>query len=288
MKSQQAIGWEHIMKTEVGFRLAGGPQPLILLPVSVNGSQEREFILDTGAGTTLLTTELAALSGIRPTATKEGIGAGGKIVIQMGQADSVRVGQVTKRETAVAITDGVLKIGAVIGAQVHGTLGHSFFGDLRMTLDYHRCRLHLDGDPHLPDPGGIPFRLAHPEKPLVLVDTVVNGKGPYPFAVDTGASTSVIASDLARAAGILGRAAPAMTGGGGAVSASVGTIQSVAIGDATRENLPVLIAGFLTLISQATGARMDGIVGYNFLRKFQVVIDYPNSRLTFLPAAGSG
>jgi predicted aspartyl protease len=256
---------------------------LILVPASVNGSPEREFILDTGASTTLLTTELAALSGVRPTGTREGMGAAGKVVIQTGQAGSVRVGQVTTRDTAVAITDGVLKIGAVIGAPVHGTLGHSFFGRFRMTLDYRRHRLQLESDPRPPDPAGVPFRLAHPGKPLVLVDAVVNGSGPYPFAVDTGASTSVISSSLSRIADIQGRAAPPMTGGGGAVPASVGAIRSFAIGTAARENLPVMIADFLSMLSQATGARIEGIVGHNFLREYRVVIDYPNSCLTLSP-----
>ena len=44
--------------TKVKFRLAGGVQPLILLPVEVNGEGPFEFILDTGAGTSLLSAEL--------------------------------------------------------------------------------------------------------------------------------------------------------------------------------------------------------------------------------------
>ena len=39
---------------KVKFRLAGGAQPLILLPVQVNGDGPFKFILDTGAGTSLL------------------------------------------------------------------------------------------------------------------------------------------------------------------------------------------------------------------------------------------
>ena len=43
----------------VHFRLAGGAQPLILVPVEVNDHGPFEFILDTGAGTSLIATELA-------------------------------------------------------------------------------------------------------------------------------------------------------------------------------------------------------------------------------------
>jgi hypothetical protein len=43
---------------KVKFRLAGDAQPLILLPVQVNGDGPFEFILDTGAGTSLLSSDL--------------------------------------------------------------------------------------------------------------------------------------------------------------------------------------------------------------------------------------
>src|SRR5262249_12918845 len=133
-----------MMISEVEFRLAGGAQPLILLPASVNGAEEREFILDTGAGTTLLTKELAALAGVRATGSVEGMGAAGPITIETGQADSLRVAGFTVHQTPVAITDGILRIGSAIGAAVQGTLGYSFLKDFRMTLDYRLHRLTLD------------------------------------------------------------------------------------------------------------------------------------------------
>jgi len=34
------------------------------------------------------------------------------------------------------------------------------------------------------------------------------------------------------------------------------------------------------MLSQAVGAKLDGIVGYNFLRDYKVVIDYPNELLS--------
>jgi len=52
-----------VESSRVKFHLAGGAQPLILLPVSVNGQGPFEFILDTGAGTSLLSPELAQKIG---------------------------------------------------------------------------------------------------------------------------------------------------------------------------------------------------------------------------------
>ena len=63
---------------KVKFRFAGGAQPLILLPVQVNGHGPFNFILDTGAGTSLLSSDLAKKLKIKMIGTKEGQSAGGK------------------------------------------------------------------------------------------------------------------------------------------------------------------------------------------------------------------
>ncbi len=59
-------------RTKVKFRLSGGAQPLILLPVSVNDHGPFEFILDTGAGTSLLSSELAKQLDVKIVGGKEG------------------------------------------------------------------------------------------------------------------------------------------------------------------------------------------------------------------------
>jgi len=68
---------------KVKFRLAGDAQPLILLPVQVNGDGPFEFILDTGAGTSLLSSDLAKKLNIKIISTKEGQSAGGKISVSL-------------------------------------------------------------------------------------------------------------------------------------------------------------------------------------------------------------
>jgi hypothetical protein len=40
------------------------------------------------------------------------------------------------------------------------------------------------------------------------------------------------------------------------------------------------VGNFFEVLSNAVGAKLDGIVGYNFLRNYKVVIDYPNQLLS--------
>ena len=44
--------------------------------------------------------------------------------------------------------------------------------------------------------------------------------------------------------------------------------------------MAVVVADFFTMLSAAVGAKLDGIVGYNFLRNYKVVIDYLGETLT--------
>src|SRR5260370_21446858 len=68
------------------FRLARGAQPLILLPVRVNDRGPFDFILDTGAGTSLLSSELAKQLETKVIGSKEGQSAGGKVSVSAGQS----------------------------------------------------------------------------------------------------------------------------------------------------------------------------------------------------------
>jgi predicted aspartyl protease len=60
------------LKGALTFRLAGGRQSRSLLPVSVDGAPPRQFILDTGAGTTLLSREFARELGVEVTGPSRG------------------------------------------------------------------------------------------------------------------------------------------------------------------------------------------------------------------------
>jgi predicted aspartyl protease len=274
------------MQTEVKFRLAGGAQPLILVPASVNDSEPQEFILDTGAGVSLLTPEFAERMGVAATETKEGMGAGGKVAISLGVARSLSIGESKIENVQVAITDELRRIGAVIGAHVEGNVGYNYLKNFSLTIDYQNNILRLaqakpnsNGASDSASRTEIKFKLAHPAKPLILLPVSINGEGPYIFAVDTGASSTVISPEVAETLAIERTSIPELTGAGGAMRASTGVARSLAVGKAEIENLAVVVADFLGMLSQAVGTKLDGIIGYNFLKEFEVTIDYPNETL---------
>jgi predicted aspartyl protease len=125
----------------------------------------------------------------------------------------------------------------------------------------------------------VKFKLAHPAKPLILLPVKINNEGPYIFAVDTGASSTVVSPEVAEILRIERERIPELTGAGGSMQAFTGIVRSLAVGNAEMKDLAVVIADFLAMLSQAIGTKLDGIIGYNFLKEFKVTIDYPSETL---------
>src|ERR1700694_4464614 len=128
---------------KVKFRLAGGAQPLILLPVEVNGEGPFEFILDTGAGTSLLSSELGQKLGIKIIGSKEGQSAGGAVSVSLAKMSSLAVGSAKLGDVDVGLVD-LSHIGKTVGAKIDGDLGYNFLKHFRITLDYRKSEIRLE------------------------------------------------------------------------------------------------------------------------------------------------
>lgn len=230
------------------FRLAGGAQPLMLVPVSVNGETPIEFILDTGAGTTILTPQTAASGGVEITGSKQGHTAGGVVDVKLGRIRSLAVGSAHVEGVDVAITD-LSHLGKAIGTQIHGDLGYNFLRHFRVTINFRRSEVRLDdpkqseffGPPPLVE---VPIRLAHPAKPLILTAARANGRGPLQFAIDTGTSTTVISPELKRELDLRTTTISPVTTGGAPIQMSAARLDSLRLGVAEACDLDVVIGDF--------------------------------------------
>jgi len=107
----------------------------------------------------------------------------------------------------------------------------------------------------------------------LLLETTINGKGPYRFVVDTGADVSVVAADVAAELGLLPRNDVVVQGIVRSVPAQTVHLPSLAFGKIELENVaaPVLPRKWL-------GA--DGYLGLDVLDGRRVTFDFQNSKLT--------
>ncbi len=126
------------------------------------------------------------------------------------------------------------------------------------------------------------FRLAGSDKPIILVEAKVNDKGPFNFAVDTGASVTVISNQTAKRMSISGNPSTSKKGHGcfGEIDTSLVTVESVKVGDTEVKDIQVALMD-LSTISKACGMDLEGIIGHSFMKDYRVIIDYPRQEISF-------
>ena len=127
-------------------------------------------------------------------------------------------------------------------------------------------------------PNEVSFRLGNPAKPIILVPTWVNAMGPYDFALDTGASLTILSAELAQSLGVKRGGRIQGMGAGGALEVSIASVDWLAIGQSVVKGLQVAVMD-LNALGQAAGVKLLGIIGYNFLKSFRVTIDYRRNLL---------
>ena len=119
------------------------------------------------------------------------------------------------------------------------------------------------------------FRLINGSR--IIVPVVINHTGPYDFMLDTGAQITVVDPSMAEELDLKIPGAARFAGVGFHTSTSIGRINILAVGSkSVTDNLVVVqdLAGFKTV-----GLNIRGILGGNFIGKFDVFIDYAHSNL---------
>ena len=116
----------------------------------------------------------------------------------------------------------------------------------------------------------------------VMTQVMVNGKGPFRFVIDTGASRSTLAPHLARALGLkhsVGRNV-ILNGVTGAAEVPTVAVDSLEIGALKFENqnLPVI---FTSIMGNA-----DGILGVAGFQDQRIDVDFKKDRVSVLVSTG--
>ncbi|MGB6984485.1 MAG: aspartyl protease family protein [Candidatus Aquilonibacter sp.] len=119
---------------------------------------------------------------------------------------------------------------------------------------------------------------------LGVVSTWINGKGPYHFALDTGAGITVITPEFARRAGLTGSGTTQATGSGGTIGVKTLVLHDVRVGKADVSDVDAAIIPLpLDFTYQGDYGTIDGIIGYSFLAHFAVTIALEKHAVTFWP-----
>ena len=123
----------------------------------------------------------------------------------------------------------------------------------------------------------IGFSFVH--ESLVVVPVFLNGRGPYRFLLDTGATNTILSNRVADQLNIpIGKTQTLLTVGGTAV-ATKRIIDVIRIGNAQIMQLPIIATDFKLM----RALHLDGIIGEDCLKQFRISIDYAHQLLTIEP-----
>jgi len=269
--------------TEVKFDLVGN-RPIIQL--RINGRPDPlNFVLDTGSGISVISDEAAKELGIK-SITKggfaKGIGGNGKFEIVYGFIRDVDIGDVTVRNVPVYIrkfhSDG----------QIHGYIGLSLISKFLTTVDYGNSTFGLrkKDSVRAEDAGAVSVPLRLTSSGFLSGEVQLEGfDSPLNFIVDTGASVSVISSDLAANTAMAPHVQEERMRviGAAGITEDVPSflLPKVTMGTHSRNSITA-IALDLNLINEASGFEQAGILGGNFLKNYRMTFDFQNSRVTFV------
>jgi clan AA aspartic protease (TIGR02281 family) len=122
----------------------------------------------------------------------------------------------------------------------------------------------------------------HKHQSMIIVDVTLNGALTRPFAVDTGATYTVISQKLADALRLRPAAStPRITlqTANGRIQVPLLTLDSLAIGDLESSHITAAIHQF------DDDSIIEGLLGLNFLNRFQMTVDARARQLILTPIA---
>ena len=269
---------------------------LIVVAVSLNGYGPFNFLLDTGVATSIITSPVLADSlQLRHGQVFRITGAGGADTgLQAYQADSVRVGLngvVANYMPLLVLSQDVLNLSGYVGTPIQGILGSELFRSFVVTLRPEAGYLVATRPDAYNAPKGrlwssLPLSLennkAYFTAPVQLTDSLTL---PLKLVLDTGASHALsveldsdprLKAPAQRLASDLGR------GLTGVVQGFLGRVPHLQLG---RYSLPNVLTSFPNSgdVHRRIDVPRNGNIGFELLKRFSLVIDYPHQRLLLRP-----
>ena len=122
----------------------GSPKSLIIMWAKANGSRPYRFALDTGAGSTIVSNELAQKLVLARGAEVPMHGAGGAARGFVTQLSSLEFGNVSLRDVTVVAADVFAPLRNPVGGELDGIIGYNVMQQFRVTIDYPMKRIRFE------------------------------------------------------------------------------------------------------------------------------------------------
>jgi hypothetical protein len=266
----------------------------IIVPVSINSSDTLWFMLDSGLRTTLIT-ELTEKDSIQLKYAQKvqlhGLGEGEPLEALTSYLNTIRLGKMSsdKERLNILMTD-IFNLSRKAGTQIHGILGFTAFRNTVVEIDYLYNKVTFYNPQNYKYPrwrsrASLPLEIINKKPYFNTWITLNNGNRiKVKLLIDTGSSLSLWLQENKN----VGISVPKKTvenllgqGLNGDINGKIGRIQSIEFGKYIV-NQPIAAFPDTTSINrELITDHRNGSIGGDLLRRFKVIIDYPNKRITF-------
>jgi hypothetical protein len=275
---------------------------VIIIPIHINESDSLFVILDSGLNTTLIS-ELSIgetlLLNYAGRVMLRGLGIGDPLPALYSPGNDVRIaGMHARNHTLYVLLQDIFHLSKSMGMRIHGLVGYDLFKDVIVEINYRRHQIFF----HNPKVFRYNEQKLRRENAAILPLEIINNKAYIPAQITLDDETQIplrllLDTGASFALWLHPESDPRLTipekniemylgkGLSGDIYGKVGRIKSVEIGHFTFDN-PIVsfpdsgaMQGILDLDSR------HGSIGSEILRRFKVIIDYRNGRLTLSPLA---
>lgn len=277
----------------IPFRLKGRRPHLEL---KVNNKELVRFVVDTGAGVTVISATAAKRLGVKEVArggNAYAVGGTGSFPIVYGVIDELAIGDIKIRTVPVYIRQ-IHSSGTAPEDVVDGYIGIAILSNFLTTLDYLEGQLLVETKDKKMDlqqaasteHSILPFRIT--ESGLISVEVKLEDTASCNFLLDSGASSSVLASEVVNKQNwqnkILANESIRIIGAAGvADNVKLAFVNKLQVADLLRERLRMPVLDF-TSINENSGFEQQGILGGDFLSNCKLKIDFERLQISITPS----
>lgn len=264
----------------ISYQNVGG---LILIPVATRNHSRAMLLFDTGADTSLMTTDFAARLPLfgNTYLPLGGIGASTELGIVSDRTDLGLPGM-TLRNTRWILNKN-FNLDGSLGQPLVGILGVDLIKNLVVRVNYVGHTIEFIAPKNFKTPGlntaSLPMDVTN-MRPIVSATVINNGvEATGPFLIDSGSSAAISLTknfqDANPAINIASLTVSAAAGEGGIMHLATGTCSSFVLGGLALPNVQV----DLNASNQGALTNIAGTIGGEIWRRFDVVYDFPHQRI---------
>ena len=279
----------NLKKSSIPFQLVNN---LIIIPIEVNGT-ELLFLFDTGVDKTILfnleTKNALRISGMEQIKL-QGLGEGNAITAIKSMHNTLRLGDVVgKKQMLYILKDAQFELSAKMGIDINGIIGGDLIEDFIVKVNYSSKRISFY-DPAYYEykncKGCSTFPLEfYKGKPLlkVTVDNHLGKSFDVKLLIDCGGSDPLWLFETSHPdiimpdnnfSDLLGE------GLGGNIYGKRSRLNKLSLGAFEFKNVSVSYPDLTSIVSVQNNKERNGTIGSEILRRFHIIYDYGNSKIT--------